>query len=160
MRITAYEYITIFIDMRLRYLYLDVIFLSMYQMCPAGLLDVFYSAVADDQYKSPYWVEKDGVKILKYSWMDGVTYIYSVKKVDFKKEVKLTIMSRTVTFNFDVLSVEKMMDKNNDHIEMLTFRFNDAEKGEVEKIFIAAYELEEKIYLMNHLPRSEIFDEN
>lgn len=132
----------------------------MYQMCPAGLLDVFYSAVADDVYKSPYWVEKNGAKILKYDWEDGVTYIFSVKKVEFTKEVKLTIMSRTVTFNFDVLSVEKMMDEHNTYIDMLTFRFNNPEKGEVETFFIAAYELEKRIYMMNHLPRSRIFDEN
>lgn len=132
----------------------------MYQMCPAGLLDVFYSAVADDVYKSPYWVEKNGAKILKYDWEDGVTYIFSVKKVEFTKEVKLTIMSRTVTFNFDVLSVEKMMDEHNIYIDMLTFRFNNPEKGEVETFFIAAYELEKRIYMMNHLPRSRIFDEN
>lgn len=69
-------------------------------------------------------------------------------------------MSRAVTFNFNVLSVEKMMDEHNTYIDMLTFRFNNPEKGEVETFFIAAYELEKKIYLMNHLPRSEIFDEN
>ena len=129
-------------------------------MCPAGLLDVFYSAVAEDVYKSPYWVEKNGAKVLKYEWEDEVTYIFSVKKVEFTKEVKLTIMSRAVTFNFNVLSVEKMMDEHNTYIDMLTFRFNNPEKGEVETFFIAAYELEKKIYLMNHLPRSEIFDEN
>lgn len=132
----------------------------MYQMCPAGLLDVFYSAVADDVYKSPFWVDKDGTKILKYNWKDDVTYIFSVKKVEFTKEVKLMIMSRAVTFNFNVLSVEKMMDEHNEYIDMLTFRFNNPEKGEVETFFIAAYELEKKIYMMNHLPRSRIFDEN
>ena len=123
-------------------------------------MDVFYSAVAEDVYKSPYWVEKNGAKVLKYEWEDEVTYIFSVKKVEFTKEVKLTIMSRAVTFNFNVLSVEKMMDEHNTYIDMLTFRFNNPEKGEVETFFIAAYELEKKIYLMNHLPRSEIFDEN
>lgn len=132
----------------------------MYQMCPAGLLDVIYSAVADDVYKSPYWVEKNGVMVLKYDWEDDVTYIFSVKKEEFTKKLKFTIMTRAVTFNFDVLSVEKMMDEHNEYIDMLTFRFNDPEKKMVETFFIAAYDLEKTIYLMNHLPRSRILDEN
>ena len=131
----------------------------MYQMCPAGLLNVMYTAIADEKYLSKYWTEKDGMKILRFDW-ENVTYVLVDKKEEFDRDVRLSIMSRSKSFNFNITSVEKMMDKNNAYVDMIIFHVKDPVSNEDGSLFLAAYDLEEKVYLMNHLPRSESLNED
>ena len=131
----------------------------MYLACPSGLLDVLYSAFADNEYKSIYWTKKDDMMVLKYDWEDA-TYLYTEKKAEFRKEVRLSIQTTAKTFNFQILGMEKSVNPKTGLTEMLTFDMIETTQNVKGTFFIATYELEEKVYKMNHMPRSAILDAN
>lgn len=93
--------------------------------------------------------------IMKYVW-DGTTYIYSEKKVGFKKEVKFTMMTKAKTFEFQVLEMERMVDLKTHITEMLTFNIIELNEKVSGTFFLYRLDLEEEIYNMNHLSKSEM----
>lgn len=156
----TYEYLTIPIARKDNYKYSDEIYTSMYQMCPSGVLDVLYSAFAKNEYKSKYWTKKDDTMIFKYD-MGDVTYIYSEKKIEFRKDVRFSIMSANKTFDFTILQMEAMWDPKKENMyDMVTFEGFENSTKEKGTFFLAKYDLEDKIYQMNHLKRSEILNDD
>ena len=131
----------------------------MYLVCPSGLMDVFYSAFAKSEYKSNYWTKKDNWMAFKYDW-EGTTFIYFEKKNGFQKEAKLTMMTPAKTFNFVITEMEKVVNEKTGLIELLTFKVIETFEKATGDFFLSMYETEQKVYDMNHLPRSESLNED
>ena len=131
----------------------------MYLMCPSGLMQVFYSAIADEKYLSQYWTEKDGQKIFKYTWEDA-TFLYFIRKEGFLKHVTLNILTHADTFQFAVQSIEKVEDPETGLLEMITFNVIDTRNSKPGSFFLLMYDKEKEIYRMNHLPRSDALNDD
>lgn len=131
----------------------------MYLVCPSGLMDVFYSAFAKSIYKSGYWTKKDQWMAFKYDWED-TTFIYFERKNGFQKEAKLTMMTPAKTFNFVITEMEKIVNEKTGLIELLTFKVIETFEKATGEFFLSMYETEQKVYDMNHLPRSESLNED
>ena len=131
----------------------------MYLMCPSGLLEVLYSAIAEEKYLSKYWSEKDRAKVLKYQWGD-TTYLCICKKDGFKRFVNLKMMTPGKLFDFEVTAVEKSVDPQTGLWDMLIIYVVEPTTKEGVSFVLLPYEKDKDIYWMNHLPRSEALNED
>ena len=131
----------------------------MYLICPSGLMEVLYSAFANNEYKSPYWQEKNGMHVFKYVW-DDATYIYSERKIKFQKEATLNLMTKSKTFKFQITKMEKMVNTETgllDTLNLDVFELNEKKDG---SFFMCMYDKEQKVYDMNHLKKSVMLNED
>jgi hypothetical protein len=120
-------------------------------------MEVLYSAFAKSEYKSHYWIEKEGMHIFRYVWEDA-TFIYSEKKVKFQKTATLDLMTKTKTYKFQITKMDKIVNQETNLLETLdidVFEVNEKKDG---SFFLSMYDKEQKVYDMNRLKR--VLDED
>ena len=142
----THEYIIILLRDSIIYSADDILY--MYLICPSGLMEVLYSAFAKGEYKSKYWQVKGDTHVFKYLWEDA-TYIYSEKKVGFKKYAELNLMTKDKVYRFEIKEMTKMVNQETGLLENLNLDVTEVTQHADGSFFLTMYKVEEDVYNMN-----------